>query len=165
MSLTSWNTSTTLQRTPSKLSSEQNETHFSRTSNSIYVLQGWPSTVRDAELQPYYCRRDELSVDAGCVLLESRLIVPPQGREEVMNVLHDSHRGIVRMKGIARSHTWWPKIDAALEERVRSCHVCQTHRKMPAPAPLHPWGWPSRPWSRIHIDYAGPFRSWVKCSC
>ena len=110
---------------------------------TVYVLQGWPSTVRDAELQPYYCRRDELSVDAGCVLWGSRLIVPSQGREEVMNVLHDSHPGIVRMKGIARSPIWWPKIDAALEERVRSCHVCQTHQKVSAPAPLHPWEWPS----------------------
>ena len=23
-------------------------------------------------------------------------------------------------------------------------------------APLHPWIWPSRPWQRIHIDFAGP---------
>ena len=26
---------------------------------------------------------------------------------------------------------------------------------MPAAAPLHPWLWPSKPWQRIHIDYAG----------
>ena len=25
-------------------------------------------------------------------------------------------------------------------------------------APLHPWEWPGKPWSRIHIDYAGPFQ-------
>ena len=56
-----------------------------------YVLLGWSSTVLDAELQPYYSRRDELSVDAGCLLWGSRLIVPPQGRDEIMNVLHDSH--------------------------------------------------------------------------
>ncbi len=122
-----------------------------------YVLLGWPSTVLDAELQPHYSRRDELSVDAGCLFWGSRLIVPPQGREEIMNVIHDSHPGIVRMKGIARSHIWWPKMDAAIEERVRSWQVCQAHRKVPAPAPLHPWEWPSRPWSRIHIDYADPF--------
>ena len=24
-------------------------------------------------------------------------------------------------------------------------------------APLHPWEWPEKPWTRIHIDYAGPF--------
>jgi len=27
---------------------------------------------------------------------------------------------------------------------------------MPPVAPLHPWLWPSQPWQRIHIDYAGP---------
>jgi len=25
-------------------------------------------------------------------------------------------------------------------------------------APLHPWLWPSRPWQRIHVDFAGPVR-------
>ena len=29
-------------------------------------------------------------------------------------------------------------------------------RKSPPVAPSHPWAWPDRPWSRIHIDYAGP---------
>ena len=24
-------------------------------------------------------------------------------------------------------------------------------------SPLHPWEWPQKPWSRLHIDYAGPF--------
>ena len=24
-------------------------------------------------------------------------------------------------------------------------------------APLHPWGRPEKPWTGIHIDYAGPF--------
>lgn len=34
---------------------------------------------------------------------------------------------------------------------------CQAQSAMPAVAPLHPWEWPDRPWSRIHADYAGPF--------
>jgi len=28
---------------------------------------------------------------------------------------------------------------------------------MPVSAPLHPWEWPQRPWSRVHVDHAGPF--------
>ena len=24
-------------------------------------------------------------------------------------------------------------------------------------SPLQPWEWPGRPWSRLHVDYAGPF--------
>ncbi|XP_049333711.1 uncharacterized protein K02A2.6-like [Astyanax mexicanus] len=27
---------------------------------------------------------------------------------------------------------------------------------MPCQAPLHPWVWPSKPWERIHVDFAGP---------
>ena len=30
-------------------------------------------------------------------------------------------------------------------------------KKSPPVVPLHPWSWPNKPWSRIHIDYAGPF--------
>ena len=26
----------------------------------------------------------------------------------------------------------------------------------PAKAPLHPWAWPTAPWERIHVDFAGP---------
>ena len=53
---------------------------------------------------------------------------------------------------------WWPGIDKQLEELVKSCDRCQSVKSSPAPAPLHPWIWPSRPWQRIHIDYAGPFK-------
>ena len=30
-------------------------------------------------------------------------------------------------------------------------------RHSPPPSTLHQWEWPRKPWSRIHIDYAGPF--------
>ena len=28
---------------------------------------------------------------------------------------------------------------------------------MPPGAPLIPWDWPSQPWERIPVDFAGPF--------
>ena len=27
----------------------------------------------------------------------------------------------------------------------------------PPRVPAHPWEWPQQPWTRLHIDYAGPF--------
>ena len=24
-------------------------------------------------------------------------------------------------------------------------------------APLNPWSWPTHPWARLHLDFAGPF--------
>ena len=35
---------------------------------------------------------------------------------------------------------------------MKSCEICQENGK--AVAPLHPWEWPARPWSRLHVDFA-----------
>ena len=48
-------------------------------------------------------------------------------------------------------------MDGELEECVKRCAECQTQRKTPPVTPMHPWSWPEKPWSRIHVDYAGPF--------
>ena len=61
------------------------------------------------------------------------------------------------MKSLARSYIWWPKIDQDIELMARSCSGCQQTLKVPNLAPLHPWETPIAPWTRIHIDYAGPF--------
>ena len=38
---------------------------------------------------------------------------------------------------------------------MKTCGACQANWKSPPQAPLHPWEWPSNPWSRLHIDFAG----------
>ncbi|KAK7095401.1 hypothetical protein V1264_006813 [Littorina saxatilis] len=122
-----------------------------------YVLKGWPESNQDKRLQPYFVRRTELSVLDGCVLWGTRVVVPPKGQKSLLSDLHEAHPGMSRMKSLARSYIWWPNMDSEIEATVRSCHVCQTQRNMPSAAPLHPWEWPNRPWSRLHVDYAGPF--------
>ncbi len=39
---------------------------------------------------------------------------------------------------------------------MRECVDCQSQQNPPPVAPLHPWSLPTKPWSRVHIDYAGP---------
>ena len=51
---------------------------------------------------------------------------------------------------------WWPDLDADLEAKVQGCSKCQEHQKSPSKALLHPWDWSDSPWSRLHIDFAGP---------
>ncbi|KAL5481688.1 hypothetical protein EMCRGX_G021912 [Ephydatia muelleri] len=43
-----------------------------------------------------------------------------------------------------------------IEMLVSKCPQCQAARPSPPVAPLQPWSWPTRPWARLHIDYAGP---------
>ena len=77
-------------------------------------------------------------------------------REAILAEMHEGHPGIVRMKSLARSYVWWPGITGDIEAAVHLCSECQLHQATPAPAPLHLWNWPSRPWVRLHLDYAGP---------
>ena len=121
------------------------------------VLQGWKNGDKE-EIKPFNRRCGELSIQDGCILWGNRVVVPHKGQQEVLQLLHDGHPGISRMKGIARGIVWSPGLDKDIEETVKDCCQCQQHQKTPAPSPLHPWKWPEQPWSRLHIDHAGPFQ-------
>ena len=95
-----------------------------------FIHHGWTITDPETDLRPYFNRHDELSVLDGCILWGSRIIVPPESRDIIIEQLHDTHPGITRMKSLARCYVWWP---------------------------LHPWESPNRSWSRLHIDHAGPY--------
>ena len=120
-----------------------------------YVQSGWPESVSDVELSHYFRRRNELSLEGGCVLWGCRVVVPPQLRSRLMLMLHDGHPGITVMKRVARGCVWWPGLDNEIEQLVQSCQSCQTHRTAPT-VPANPWLFPDKPWQRLHIDYAGP---------
>ena len=110
------------------------------------ILQGWRPSEEE-KMQPFIRRRDELSVQDGCILWGSRMVIPDAGHSRVLEVLHEGHPGVSRMKSLACSIVWWPGIDAQLEEKVKECSQCQVNSKSPSPAPLHPWEWPTRPWA------------------
>lgn len=61
------------------------------------------------------------------------------------------------MKALARSYIWWPGADQNIENLAKSCNGRQHSPKMPKAAPLYPREWPSTPWQRLHIDFAGLF--------
>jgi len=122
----------------------------------VYLKEGWPSKIVD-DLQPYYRRRHELTIEVGCLLWGMRVVVPKSCQKAILAELHTSHPGIVRMKSIARTHVWWPSIDKQIEQVVHDCSSCQSIRNAPSRAELHPWSWPDAPWRRIHVDFAGPF--------
>ena len=121
-----------------------------------FVQQGWPTQVQD-EFKPYHIRRNELTVEANCLLWGRKVIIPEKLQDKVLEELHTAHPGVVRMKSIARIHVWWPGIDKKIEEVVKSCLPCQSIRNKPPLTSLHLWNWPSQPWRRLHLDFLGPF--------
>ena len=121
------------------------------------IRHGWPDNIDgDVNLKPYVRHKLELSVFNNCILFGSCVVVPPHCRKTVLDKVYQCHLGVSRMKALARSYVWWPRMDADIERKVRECHVCRSNRNCPAPAPLHQWEYPRRPYNRIHVVHAGP---------
>ena len=125
-----------------------------------YMLTGWPTKVTDQELRPYWLHRSELSLHEGCILLGCRVVVPTLLRRDILRALHKIHSGIVQTKALARSYVWWPQLNDDIEALVSNCSRCLESRHMP-PKTSYEWIVPTRPWSRINIDFAGPFQNKV----
>ena len=121
-----------------------------------FIRYGWPNSVNDADLKPYFVKTWELTELDGCIIWCSRVLIPPQARDHILAELHGGHPGGARMKSLARRFVWLPGMDQQIEETVRNCLDCQQSQPAPPVAPLCSWRWPTRPWSRIHIDFAGP---------
>ena len=122
-----------------------------------YVRSGWPREI-PAHLQPYSNRQNELTAEEGCILWGYRVIIPKCVRGKLLQELHQDHPGVTRMKSVARSYMWWPGLDKDPESLAKTCQLCQAVKQAPPVAPLHPWVWPSKPWQRVHLDFAGPFQ-------
>ena len=70
-----------------------------------HTREGWPQEVQNL-VKSYFQRRQEISVDQGCLFLGSCVIIPTRYQEHLLGELHIGHQGIVKMKGLARSHVW-----------------------------------------------------------
>ena len=123
-----------------------------------YTQQGWPAVAGDLppEYRPFQQRVGELSCQGGCLMWGGRIVIPTQGREKVLSMLHAGHQGESRTKAFARSYVWWPHMDDDISQMVKRCQHCNATRNQARSAPLHPWEYPRGPYDRVHIDYCGP---------
>ena len=125
-----------------------------------WVEGGWPQKV-EPRFSCYWNHREELTVEAGCLLWGMRAVIPEKLRQKLLAQLHLDHPGTTRMKMIARGYFWWPELDRDIESMVRSCLPCQSVKRVSPVATLHSWTWPTRPWQRVHLDFAGPFQGFM----
>ena len=135
-----------------------------------YVREGWPPlTTSQTCSSVTYTTKDFqkvsewLSTTNGCLLYGSRVVVPESLQRQVLSILHLGHFGIQRMKQLARTAVYWPRIDEDIKRQCQQCGSCAEHQNMPSKPANHPWMLPEKPWSRLHIDHAINFmgRNWL----
>lgn len=97
-----------------------------------HLRQGWPMSMkRDDILCNFWVKRNELSIVEDCLFWNHRIIIPVSSQNHVLTLLHRSHLGIVKMKGVARAYFWWSSLNNDLEKMVQSCTDCAINRQSP----------------------------------
>ena len=76
------------------------------------IIKGWPSNRSEcpSNLSEFWNYRDELSILDGLMLKETRIIIPKQCRNKLLDKVHEGHFRIDRTKLRARDSIYWPGI-------------------------------------------------------
>ena len=93
------------------------------------------------------------------LLYSERDVIPKTLQKRILHDFLTGHPGINRMKSLMRSYVFWPGMDSDVTDMVSKCKGCILATKSP-PTSQEPWTKTDRPWSRIHIDFAGPIDKW-----
>ncbi|XP_045473436.1 uncharacterized protein K02A2.6-like [Harmonia axyridis] len=101
--------------------------------------------------------QSEFSLQQGCLFRGQTVVIPQSLRPKILNELHSTHSGIIKTKQLARGYCWWPGISVDIENKIKNCSECNKFKNNPAKFPFHPWEKTSKPFERVHIDFAGPF--------
>lgn len=123
------------------------------------LRNGWTDEMKKIpQFKPFIQRAEELTIEDNILMWGYRVVVPLKLRSVLVNALHTSHSGMVKMKARARSIFWWPSMDGEIENVSRACTQCLENAPEQSKSSLISWPSTLRPFERVHIDFLGPIQ-------
>ena len=113
-----------------------------------YISTGWPAKRSQipVSLHPYWNFRDELTVESGILMKNSKVLIPESLRQKYLKQIHQGHQGIEACRSRAREFVFWVNINSDLKEMVEKCDICQSQQNSTtsvqnyvSEVPPHPW--------------------------
>ena len=113
-----------------------------------YISTGWPAKRSQIPvfLHPYWNYRDELTVESGILMKNSKVLIPETLRQKYLIQIHQGHQGIEACRSRAREFVFWVNINNDLKEMVEKCDLCQSQQNSTpvvqnyiSEVPPHPW--------------------------
>ncbi len=124
-----------------------------------YITTHWPKKQQlPPDIQPFFQLRAQLQYKDGLILKEKRILVPPTLQRTVLDLGHEGHPGIVRMKRKLRESYWWCGMDVQTERYVQNCGACQRSQKSTTHhVPTTDIPSPTTPATHYGLDISGPY--------
>ncbi|KAK0131437.1 hypothetical protein N1851_033839 [Merluccius polli] len=117
-----------------------------------YCVDGWPDRNQlQGPVKHYWHERAALCIHNELLLRGSRLVIPSNMRNDVLEKVHEGHQGVVKCRERACQTVWWPGLSCQIRELVLKCRECIKERVNPK-EPLMPTKLPDRPWQKLGAD-------------
>ena len=113
-----------------------------------YISTGWPwkRSQIPTILHPYWNFRDELTIECGILMKNSKILIPETLKQKYLRQIHQGHQGIEACRSRAREFVFWVKLNDDLKNLVEKCDLCQSQQnstsiiqKYVSEVPPHPW--------------------------
>ena len=113
-----------------------------------YISTGWPAKRSQIPvfLHPYWNFRDELTIESGILMKNSKVLIPETLKQKYLKQIHRGHQGIEACRSRAREFVFWININNDLKELVEKCDLCQSQQNSTtiiqqyvSEVPPHPW--------------------------
>ena len=120
-----------------------------------YISTGWP--VKKSQilvfLHPYWNFRDELMIESGILMKNSKVLIPETLKQKYLKQIHQGHQGIKACRSRAREFVFWVNINSDLKELVEKCDLCQSQQNSTAIIQKYVSEVPPHPWHMIGSDF------------
>ena len=83
----------------------------------------------DEDMKPFVSIFNDLYIENDIIFQGQRIIIPAKQQRRLLDELHLTHIGIVKMKEVARSYFLWLKINQEIENIGKNCTGCNKYRK------------------------------------
>ena len=97
----------------------------------------------------YWNYRDELLYIDGILLKGSKVNIPKDLRQIMLEKIHDSHLDVDKCTHYAREIMFWPNMTGDIKDKVLRCPICLEHRSSKVKKPMIPNDIPDRPWQVV----------------
>lgn len=95
-------------------------------------------------------------MQSDCFLCRIRVVFPSMPLAGLIITLYEGHQEVVCINSLARFHLWCPNVDKDIDNVTSQCDLYQQKALNLTKNKLLPGKFPTRPWQRINIDFAGP---------
>ena len=119
-----------------------------------YISTGWPAKRSQipVSLHPYWNFRDELTVESGILMKNSKVLIPETLKQKYLKQIHQGHQGIEACRSRAREFVFWVNINNDLKEMVEKCDICQSQQNSTASVQKYVSEVPPHPWHTLGSD-------------